>query len=171
MTEPTPLSGVSLHRRAFHLAVIYTLGALMGLALAIQTIVYLFIPPRSRKPSAFVDAGDISQLTPGVPVEMSFQQSRIDGWRAITEKKTAWVVKQSDNKVVAFGPQCTHLGCAYHWEGDIKQFVCPCHGSYFSLDGKVLSGPATRPLDQYLTKIDKNRVQLGPLRIIDRQDA
>lgn len=152
-------------RRSFHLAVIYVCNALMGLALAVPTLAYLLVPARSRKKSAFVDAGDISQLTVGTPVEMSFQQSRIDGWRAVTEKRTAWVVKTADNNVVAYGPQCTHLGCAYHWDDPTKQFVCPCHASYFSIQGAVLTGPAPRPLDRYVTKIENNRLQVGPLKI------
>ena len=152
-------------RRAFHLAVVYILGALIGLAMAIPTILYLLVPPRGRKQSGFIDAGDVSQLTPGVPVEMSFEESRLDGWKLSTAKRTAWVVKEpNSNNVVAFGPQCTHLGCAYHWEMAQGKFVCPCHGSYFSIDGKVLDGPAPRPLDRYLTKIDNNRLQIGELR-------
>ena len=154
----------AMGRRTFHLAVIYILGGLIGLALAIPTIVYLFMPPRTRRQSGFVDAGDISQLTPGVPVEMSFQQSRVDGWRAVTEKKTAWVVKTSDTNIVAYGPQCTHLGCAYHWDEGVKQFACPCHSSFFSIQGQVIAGPAPRPLDRYVTRVQNNRLQIGALK-------
>jgi len=169
MSEQTPLIQETFHpesmpRRAFHLAVIYALGALIGIALAIPTILYLLVPPRSRKQSGFVDAGDISQLTPGTPVEMSFQLSRVDGWRVLTEKRTAWVVKGADNKIVAFGPQCTHLGCAYHWEPGAREFQCPCHNSFFSIQGQVLAGPAPRPLDRYVTQVKDNRLQIGPLR-------
>lgn len=152
-------------RRAFHLAVVYILGALVGLAMAIPTILYLLVPPKSRKQSGFIDAGDVSQLTPGVPVEMSFEESRLDGWKLTTEKKIAWVVKEPNtNQVVAFGPQCTHLGCAYHWEMAQGKFVCPCHSSIFTIDGKVVDGPAPRPLDRYVTKIENNRLQIGELR-------
>ena len=150
-------------RRAFHLAVVYVLGGIIALAMAIPTALYLLVPPKARKESGWIDAGDISLLTPGVPVELSFQESRLDGWRLTTEKKTAWVVKEPDNKIVAFGPQCTHLACAYHWEAESGEFMCPCDGSVFSIEGKVLAGPAPRPLDRYLTKIENNRLQLGEL--------
>jgi hypothetical protein len=73
-------------RRAFHLAVVYVLGALIGLAMGIPTILYLLVPPRPRKLSGWIDAGDISQLTPGVPVALNFQESRLDGWKLTTEK-------------------------------------------------------------------------------------
>jgi menaquinol-cytochrome c reductase iron-sulfur subunit len=159
------------HRRVFHLAVIYVLGAVMGLAMAIPTILYLLMPPNTRKRSGFVDAGDVSQLTPGTPVEMSFQQSRVDGWRVVTEKKTAWVVKMPGNGIVAYGPQCTHLGCAYHWDTSAKQFVCPCHSSYFSIQGQVLAGPAPRPLDRYVTRIQDNRLLVGPLKVSSGSNA
>jgi menaquinol-cytochrome c reductase iron-sulfur subunit len=151
-------------RRAFHLAAIYILGALIGLAMAIPTAFYLLVPPRPRKQSGWIDGGDVSQFTPGSPVELTFQQSRLDGWKLVNEKKTAWVVKEADNKIVAFGPQCTHLACAYHWEASDNKFMCPCHGSLFSIDGKVLDGPAPRPLDRYVTKISNNRLQIGELR-------
>jgi menaquinol-cytochrome c reductase iron-sulfur subunit len=151
-------------RRTFHLAVVYVLGALITLAMAIPTALYLLIPPRVRSRSRWIDAGDISQLAPGVPIEVSFQESRLDGWKVLTEKKTAWVVKETNNNIVAFGPQCTHLACAYHWQMDAGKFVCPCHGSAFALDGSVLNGPAARPLDRYLTKIENNRLQIGALR-------
>ncbi len=151
-------------RRAFHLAVVYVLGGIIALFMAIPTALYLLVPPRPRKESGWIDAGDVSQLAPGVPVELSFQESRLDGWRLETEKKTAWVVKEADNKIVAFGPQCTHLACAYHWEMEAGRFICPCHGSNFSIDGKVLAGPAARPLDRYLTKLVNNRLQIGELK-------
>src|SRR5438876_11443740 len=106
----------STTRRAFHLAVVYVLGGIVALAMAIPTALYLLVPPRPRKQSRWIDAGDVSALTPGAPVEMNFQQSRLAGWKLVTEQKTAWVVKEPDNKTVAAGPHCTQLGCAYHWE-------------------------------------------------------
>ncbi len=41
---------------------------------------------------------------------------------------------------------CPHLGCSYGFDDNKKHFVCPCHGSEFALDGRVLHGPATSPL-------------------------
>jgi menaquinol-cytochrome c reductase iron-sulfur subunit len=95
---------------------------------------------------------------------MVFRRNRVDGWKVVSEKGTAWVVKNPDRSVTAFGPQCTHLGCAYHWEESKDEFVCPCHNSVFSLDGKVLSGPAPRSLDRFETRIEGGKLLLGGLR-------
>jgi menaquinol-cytochrome c reductase iron-sulfur subunit len=154
---------VETTRRRFYEAVIFGAQAIIGAALAIPAIAYLLGPTKKRPEADWIDAVDVSTLTPKSPVEVSFRQSRVDGWKVTTEKKTAWVVKMDDNNVVAYGPQCTHLGCAYHWEQDKNEFVCPCHTTLFSLDGKVISGPAPRPLDRYQTKIEGTKLMLGQL--------
>ena len=170
MSLPTPNPGgqggsdQTTTRRTFYLMAIYFLGGIVSLALAVPAAIYLLLPPRASRRSGWIDAGDIDQIVPEMPMELSFQESRLDGWRPVTERKIAWVVKQSGGKIVAFAPQCTHLACAYHWEGAQNKFVCPCHGSVFSIDGKVLEGPAPRPLDQYLTKIENNRLKIGDLK-------
>lgn len=48
---------------------------------------------------------------------------------------------------VIFSPICPHLGCHFNWDGSLNKFLCPCHGSVFSKDGKHLAGPAPRGLD------------------------
>jgi len=156
-------------RRAFQLGAIYILGGLMSLAMAVPAALYLLIPPRVRRRSGWIDAGEVGQFEPNMPTEVNFQESRLDGWRAVTESKIAWVVKQGDGKIVAFAPQCTHLACAYHWEATENHFVCPCHGSVFAIDGKVLAGPAPRPLDQYMTEIENNRLKIGELKPVNKQ--
>jgi menaquinol-cytochrome c reductase iron-sulfur subunit len=151
-------------RRRFYLSFIYGLGGIMGAVMAVPAVAYLLLPPRLRKQQDFVEAGNIAQLPPKQPVEMIFRQTRTDGWKVTTEKRTAWVVNLPGEGVVAFGPQCTHLGCAYHWEAAQGQFFCPCHNSAFSVDGKVLAGPAPRPLDRYETKVDNQKLFLGELK-------
>ncbi len=39
-------------------------------------------------------------------------------------------------------PRCPHLGCELAWDPDEKTWDCPCHGSRFDPDGRLLSGPA-----------------------------
>jgi menaquinol-cytochrome c reductase iron-sulfur subunit len=150
-------------RRRFYVGVIYGLWGFIAAALAAPAALYLLVPPKLRKAPDWVEAGDVTKLETQEPVEMVFRENRVDGWKIQSEKSTTWVVKLSDTQVVAFGPQCTHLGCAYHWDDRRKQFLCPCHNSVFGVDGAVLSGPAPRPLDRYQTKIESGKLMLGPL--------
>ena len=40
-------------------------------------------------------------------------------------------------------PRCPHMGCALKWNPQEHSWDCPCHGSRFATDGKVLDNPAT----------------------------
>lgn len=68
----------------------------------------------------------------------------------------ALVIKDPANaeKLIAVNPACPHAGCAVAWESDQQKFLCPCHDSEFSSDGKVLEGPATEPLASYKVKLE-----------------
>lgn len=151
-------------RRSFYIGAIYGLWATIAAALSLPALVYLFLPPKMRIAEEWVEVADLAKLRANVPSEVMFRRNRVDGWKVQSEKSTAWVVKQADNSVVAFGPQCTHLGCAYHWEERKNEFLCPCHSSLFGVDGKVVSGPAPRPLDRYDTKVQGGKLLLGQLR-------
>jgi cytochrome b6-f complex iron-sulfur subunit len=50
---------------------------------------------------------------------------------------------------------CTHLGCMTRYVPENAQLACPCHGSRFSLDGKVTAGPAPRPLRRLQVTMEK----------------
>jgi menaquinol-cytochrome c reductase iron-sulfur subunit len=150
-------------RRTFIAGSIYTLTSLIGGAVAASVSPYLLGTPQSQG-DGWADAGDVSRLEPESPQELTFDRVRVDGWRVRNEKASAWVIVDHQQRVTAFTPLCTHLGCAYHWEAKSKLFSCPCHGSKFNERGEVISGPANRPLDKYLVKLEGNRLWLGPIQ-------
>lgn len=56
------------------------------------------------------------------------------------------VARDRDGKLHVVGAHCTHLGCLVHWNALELSWDCPCHGSRFGMDGRVLEGPAQRDL-------------------------
>ena len=50
----------------------------------------------------------------------------------------------------------------------MSRFSIPCQG-VIAIDGKVLAGPAPRPLDRYETKIDGKKLLLGRVITPERQ--
>jgi menaquinol-cytochrome c reductase iron-sulfur subunit len=148
-------------RRSFYITAINLLGSVIAAAVAVPAAAYLLIRPKGTEDSGLSEVAEMDQLRIGKPQEVLYDRKRVDGWRKLTEKASTWVVRTDDHSVIAFDPACTHLGCAYHWDAPANHFICPCHASAFSIDGKVLSGPAPRPLDRYVVKVESGKVLIG----------
>ncbi len=54
--------------------------------------------------------------------------------------------------------KCSHRGCELNVGGGI--FSCPCHGSEFTIQGKVLEGPANEDLQTFITKTDNENIYI-----------
>jgi ubiquinol-cytochrome c reductase iron-sulfur subunit len=59
--------------------------------------------------------------------------------------------------ILCYSKICTHVGCPISlWEQQTHHLLCPCHQSTFDLadNGKVIFGPAARPLPQLPLMLD-----------------
>jgi Rieske Fe-S protein len=55
-----------------------------------------------------------------------------------------YVLRLDDGQFAVISPICTHQGCTVDIQG--PRLVCPCHGSTYDREGRVLRGPAERSL-------------------------
>ncbi|CAN5337300.1 FAD-dependent oxidoreductase [soil metagenome] len=62
--------------------------------------------------------------------------------------------KDEKGVIHSVNPTCPHVKCAVGWNNAEKSWDCPCHGSRFSPDGVLLTGPARSDLE----KIDIRKV-------------
>lgn len=57
------------------------------------------------------------------------------------------VYREETGEVNAVSAVCTHLGCLVEWNDGERSWDCPCHGSRFDHDGRVLDTPAVDDLE------------------------
>ena len=50
--------------------------------------------------------------------------------------------RDEEGKLHKISARCPHLGCELSWNPDEKSWDCPCHGSRFDVDGKLLDNPS-----------------------------
>lgn len=81
--------------------------------------------------------------SPSKKFRVSLPESLPEGAPYIPPGRTVALFRDAKG-VYAVSLVCTHLGCIVKSAGD--GFDCPCHGSRFAADGRVLKGPAPRPL-------------------------
>ena len=100
----------------------------------------LYDPLRSV-PKDFHQSGDTQSLI-GDPSELAIGQGGVlkQGDEAIA------LYRKEDGKLAVLSAACTHKGCTVTWNNADGTWDCPCHGSIFDKDGRVIHGPARRPL-------------------------
>ena len=127
-----------LSRRDFLKILTEALLALSGL-LALGGLLRFLGYTGEREPPQVYDLGLAESYPPGSRTPVA------NGQYVLIHGQAGFTVIQTS---------CTHLGCRLTPGAD--GFSCPCHGSHFDLNGKVLNGPAVKVLDSQPIEPDKN---------------
>lgn len=89
---------------------------------------------------------------PGTPVPV----------KGLATQAPVYLVINQGPKIAPYAirPVCTHLGCTVEWKADRNHFVCPCHGSQYDAQGRVVHGPAKRSLPLATVIVKQNQIRL-----------
>jgi glycine/D-amino acid oxidase-like deaminating enzyme/nitrite reductase/ring-hydroxylating ferredoxin subunit len=85
---------------------------------------------------------------PGKVDAEEFTDISIGEGRVIEKDGQKLAVHRSDDQNLHIcSAVCSHMQCIVDWNTAEKSWDCPCHGSRFDTEGKVLEGPAVNGLD------------------------
>ena len=91
--------------------------------------------------SSMVSAGILSDLVQRKPNPYAAVFSPC---RSILHKQLRLnLLESTKNLLTPTVPRCPHLGCALKWNPQEHSWDCPCHGSRFTKEGKLIDNPAT----------------------------
>mmetsp|Transcript_104740 Transcript_104740/g.272577 ORF Transcript_104740/g.272577 Transcript_104740/m.272577 type:complete len:226 (+) Transcript_104740:64-741(+) len=104
---------------------------------------FYFYPPLPGGGAGGVPAGDVD----GNPITLAtWMKTHKEGDRELVQGlkgEPFYLITKGDSiKDFAIGAVCTHLGCVVPWNKAVNRYCCPCHGSQYDEDGKVVRGPA-----------------------------
>ena len=124
----------------------------MTVLLGVPIVGFLLSPLFRRQVYVWRQVGDISGVPVGEPTkfEVAFPQ---DVWTTAEENLAVYVVK-SGHQTRIFSNVCTHMQCPVRWDPALHQFLCPCHGGLYDINGANMGGPPPKPLPQYVNRID-----------------
>ena len=148
----------SMTRRTFFRSATVGIGSVLTVMIGYPLIDSLVSSSKSLAKKTFSKLGSIKGISNSFspvkqPTKVNFSKTDQDAFVTFREPEQVWVVKKSEEDIKVFSPICTHLGCRYNWDAERKLFVCPCHNSVYTIDGKVVSGPAPRGLDTLPTEV------------------
>ena len=143
---------VGIGRRSFLSGAIGAIGSALGLAYFGTALRFLYPTPAHRAEMQNV----------GRPEDFPSGKPRLVPYTGAGVTTGVYVLRQ-DDRWVAYDVHCTHLECPVTWYEATGEFLCPCHGSSFSLSGTNLSGPAPRPLRRHVVEVRSDGVYVGGL--------
>jgi menaquinol-cytochrome c reductase iron-sulfur subunit len=151
----------TLTRRRFLNRISLALSGLAGAVVSVPILAYLLSPLLQPPSEEWRDLGLVENFQIGETVEVAFDEPSSLPWAGQTSRTAVWLRRSGDRDFIAFGLNCTHLGCPVNWRAGAELFLCPCHGGVYYADGSVAGGPPPRPLVRYSVRIgDNERVQV-----------
>ena len=63
--------------------------------------------------------------------------------------KPVILLRTASDELRAFSAVCTHLDCTVQYSKDMGVMWCACHNGKYDLNGRNVSGPPPRPLEEY----------------------
>lgn len=149
-------------RRTFLMNVGIALNAIVGVAIAIPVVGYLFGPVIRRKDYLqWIAIGNASDFPPGETRLVTFRNPFSDPWDGDTANVPAYVRCVDPGNFTVFAINCAHLGCPVRWFSESQLFMCPCHGGVYYADGSRASGPPERGLFTYDVKIENGKLLIN----------
>ncbi|HUW81285.1 MAG TPA: Rieske (2Fe-2S) protein [Phycisphaerae bacterium] len=135
------LSGSVRSRRGFVGTLLMGVGVAAGYGMGAWHFMRYLVPLGGKVRYREMFVGPVDQLDVG-------QSRTIKGPQGDT-----YALARTPDGFRALSDTCPHLGCRVHWDGERKQFICPCHMGIFDERGVAISGPPAEA-NQNLTPLE-----------------
>jgi Rieske Fe-S protein len=118
-----------------------------------------FLASLASVPPAVADLG-ADEVVAGKAGEIKANGSKI--FRFGT--RPALLIVTADGEYRALSAICTHLACTVQYRSDLRQVWCACHNGMYDLNGRNVSGPPPRPLEQFQVHVRGEEVIVSRTR-------
>jgi cytochrome b6-f complex iron-sulfur subunit len=146
MTEGTPEQ--ESKRGFLKLVLSGGLVALVG-SILYPILAYLKPPKQAEVEVSSVKAGKLSEIPKDSGMIVKFGS------------KPVILLRTAAGDLRAFSATCTHLDCTVQYKKELGLIWCACHNGKYDLNGRNVSGPPPRPLDEYRVVIQGDEVSIS----------
>lgn len=142
---------MKINRRSFLNSLLGISGIGAVLAVLYPVISYLS-PPKSREPN-------VNSVKAGLSSEFATNSSKIIKFG----RQPVILIKTDNDDYKALSADCTHLDCIVQYKKDTAQILCACHNGIYDLNGRNISGPPPRPLEQFDVKVINDEIIISKM--------
>jgi Rieske Fe-S protein len=162
MSEPT--SPAQPTRRGFFGFLVYAVGAIAALVVAIPFVGYLIAAMR-RPPIEWRPLGPVSKFPLNETRLETFENPIRQPWDGFVAHIGVYVRnlgkdEQKKDQFLVLAMNCAHLGCPVSWFPQSGLFMCPCHGGVYYETGERASGPPPRGLFHCVWRVRDGQLEV-----------
>jgi menaquinol-cytochrome c reductase iron-sulfur subunit len=128
-------------------------SAVIGLMLTVPAIGFVLNPLVQRTRRAWVEVGSIDDVPVAKPTPFVVGVPTGEAFDTTPVQRVVYVVKHQDGSIKALTNVCSHMQCDVHWDDSLGQFLCPCHGGLYDMDGVNIDGPPPSPMPQWVHRL------------------
>ncbi|MBL8152405.1 MAG: Rieske (2Fe-2S) protein [Blastocatellia bacterium] len=161
-------NGVSEARRSFLGKVAWLITGFIGLVMSAASGLYAIYPALKGREMAAGTANpdlqdgwqnlcNLSEVRENEATKYTLNIVERAGWAETNTQQAVWVLRRGQ-KIDIFSSVCPHEGCPI--DHDQQGFLCRCHSSKWTIEGRKVSGPTPRDLDSLEHRIVQEKLEV-----------
>ncbi len=133
------------------------LNWLLGSSAAGLVMAVLYPAIRYIIPPAAAESTAATVTLPFAPEEIQPNNGKIFKFGS----RPGILVRTPAGELRAYSATCTHLGCIVQYRADLSHIWCACHNGHFDLNGRNISGPPPRPLEEFTVNVRGDQIVIS----------
>ena len=139
------------------------ISGLLGLVPVLSGLAVFLDPLRRKaeKRGALLVTTIDSLPDDGIPRKFTVLATRTDAWNKFTQVSigAVYLRRTARNQIQALNMTCPHAGCNVDFEPERNAFLCPCHKSTFTVEGRIGNpvSPSPRGLDELKVELRQGK--------------
>ncbi len=129
---------------------------ILGGGFTASVISFLFPAFRFMNPPAVPEAA-VNEVAAGKVGDLKANSGKIVKFGA----RPVLLIRTGEANWRAFSAVCTHLNCTVQYQEASHQIWCACHNGLYDLNGRVVSGPPPKSLEEYTVHIRGEEVVIS----------
>ena len=129
---------------------------LLGGGLSASIASFLYPAIRFMDPPATPEAA-VNEVSAGTTQDLKPNSGKIVKFGS----RPVILIRTTESEWRAFSAICTHLNCTVQYLSEKQIIWCACHNGMYDLNGRVISGPPPRPLDEFAVRIRGTEVVIS----------
>jgi len=121
---------------------------ILGGGIAASVVSFLYPAFKFMNPPAVPEAA-VNEASAGKAADLKPNSGKIVKFGS----RPVLLIRLNETDWRAFSAICTHLNCTVQYQEASRQIWCACHNGLYDLNGRVISGPPPRPLEDYAVHV------------------